>query len=128
MRPEDVVRPEILALKAYHIPNSEGMVKLDAMENPYPLPEKLRRELAEVLARVDLNRYPDPSGGQLRELLARKMGVPPGMELILGNGSDELIQMITLALARPGASMMYPSPTFVMYGMNCTFSGMKAVP
>ena len=128
MKPEDLVRPEILALKAYPVPNAEGMVKLDAMENPYTLPEPLRRELAQVLSQVDLNRYPDPSGHKLRELLARKMNVPAGMELLLGNGSDELIQMITLALARPGTSMMYPSPTFVMYGMNCAFSGMKAVP
>jgi histidinol-phosphate aminotransferase len=128
VKPADLVRPEILALKAYHVPNAEGMVKLDAMENPYPLPEKLRRELAEVLSRVELNRYPDPGARKLRELLARKMDVPQGMELILGNGSDELIQMITLALSRPGTSMMYPSPSFVMYGMNCAFSGMKAVP
>jgi len=128
VKPEDLVRPEILALKAYPVPNAEGMVKLDAMENPYTLPEPLRRELAQVLSQVDLNRYPDPSGHKLRELLARKMNVPAGMELLLGNGSDELIQMITLALARPGTSMMYPSPTFVMYGMNCAFSGMKAVP
>ena len=108
MRPEDVVRPEILALKAYHIPNSEGMVKLDAMENPYTLPEKLRRELAEVLARVDLNRYPEPSPRKLRELIARKMNVPQGMEILLGNGSDELLQVVTLALARPGATVMFP--------------------
>jgi histidinol-phosphate aminotransferase len=128
VRPEDLVRPEILALKAYQVPNAHGMVKLDAMENPYTLPEPLRRELAQVLSRVDLNRYPDPSGGRLRELLAKKMKVPAGMDLLLGNGSDELIQMITLALARPGTTMMYPSPTFVMYGMNSTFSGMKAVP
>jgi histidinol-phosphate aminotransferase len=127
MRPEDLVRPEILALKAYHVPNAQGMVKLDAMENPYPLPEGLRRELAQALARVELNRYPDPSGRKLRDLLSQKMAVPQGMELILGNGSDELIQMITLSLARAGTTMMYPSPAFVMYGMNCAFSGMKAV-
>ena len=53
MKPEDLVRPEILALKAYPVPSAEGMVKLDAMENPYTLPEALRRELAEVLARVE---------------------------------------------------------------------------
>jgi histidinol-phosphate aminotransferase len=128
MRPEDVVRPEILELKAYHIPNSEGMVKLDAMENPYPLPEKLRRELAEVLARVDLNRYPEPSPRKLRELIARKMNVPQGMEIMLGNGSDELLQLVTLALARPGAAVMYPAPAFFMYSMYATFCGLKAVP
>ena len=128
MKPQDLVRPEILALAAYHVAPSEGMVKLDAMENPYPLPPALRRELGEVLARVDLNRYPDPSAPKLRELLARKMAVPAGMELLLGNGSDDLIQVLSLALARRGAAVMFPAPTFVMYSMNAVFSGMRAVP
>ncbi|HSA88771.1 MAG TPA: histidinol-phosphate transaminase [Burkholderiales bacterium] len=127
MTPEALVRPEILALKAYHVARAEGMVKLDAMENPYPLPEATRRELAEVLSRVDLNRYPDPAAPKLRALIARKMGVPPGMEVLLGNGSDELIQIVTLSLAKPGALMMYPGPTFVMYAMNATYFGMRAV-
>jgi histidinol-phosphate aminotransferase len=128
MKPEDLVRPEILALKAYPVPSSEGMVKLDAMENPYSLPEALRRELALALARVDVNRYPTPSPQKLREAIARRMSVPAGMEILLGNGSDELIQMLITALARPGAALMYPSPTFVMYSMGATFSGMRAVP
>ena len=128
MKPQDLVRPEILALKAYHVAPADGMVKLDAMENPYPLPEKVRRELAEALSRVDLNRYPDPAAPQLRALIAKKMGVPAGMEVLLGNGSDDLIQIVTLALAKPGAVMMYPGPTFVMYAMNATYFGMRAVP
>ena len=127
MKPQDLVRPEILALKAYQVADAEGMVKLDAMENPYPLPEAMRRELANVLARTDLNRYPEPTGRKLRELIATKMQVPAGMELLLGNGSDDLIQIITLALAKPGAVMMYPGPTFVMYAMNATFFGMRGV-
>ena len=127
MKPQDLVRPEILALKAYHVPEAKGMVKLDAMENPYPLPEKLRRELAETLSRIDLNRYPDPTGEKLRELIARRMKVPAGMSVILGNGSDELLQIVTVALARPGATMMFPAPTFVMYAMYAAFTGMKAV-
>jgi histidinol-phosphate aminotransferase len=128
MTPEKLVRPEILELKAYHVPESQGMVKLDAMENPYALPPALRKELAEALSRVDLNRYPDPGARKLREALARRMDVPQGMELLLGNGSDDLIQIVTLALARDGAVMMYPAPTFVMYSMNAAFSGMKPVP
>jgi histidinol-phosphate aminotransferase len=128
VKPEDLVRPEILALKAYHVAAAEGMVKLDAMENPYPLPPELRRELAERLSRVELNRYPEPTGRRLREALARTMQVPAGMELLLGNGSDDLLQMLALALSRPGAVMMYPAPTFVMYEMNARFTGMKAVP
>jgi histidinol-phosphate aminotransferase len=128
VRPEDLVRAEILALKAYPVPSSDGMVKLDAMENPYTLPEDLRRELAAALARVDVNRYPAPSPQKLRDAIARRMSVPAGMEVLLGNGSDELIQMLITALARPGAAMMYPSPTFVMYSIGATFSGMRAVP
>jgi len=127
MKPEDLVRPEILALKAYPVPSSDGMVKLDAMENPYSLPDGLRRELAAALARVEVNRYPTPSPQKLRDAIARRMNVPAGMEVLLGNGSDELIQMLITALARSGAAMMYPSPTFVMYSMGATFSGMRAV-
>ena len=127
MTPDKLVRPEILALKAYPVADAGGMVKLDAMENPYPLPPAMRRELAEALSRVELNRYPEPTGRKLRALIARKMDVPAGMELLLGNGSDDLIQMVSLALARSGAVMMYPAPTFVMYGMNATLTGMKAV-
>lgn len=128
MKPEDLVRPEILALTAYAVAPAAGMVKLDAMENPHRLPAEMRRELAERLAAVELNRYPEPNSPRLRELIVRKLGVPAGMDLLLGNGSDDLIQIIALALARPGAVMMYPAPTFVMYSMNATFSGMRAVP
>ena len=127
MKPQDLVRPEILALKAYHVPEAKGMVKLDAMENPYPLPEKIRRELAEALSRVDLNRYPDPTGEKLRALIALRMKVPAGMSVMLGNGSDELLQIVTMALARPGATILYPAPTFVMYSMYAALTGMKAV-
>lgn len=128
MKPEDLVRPEILALTAYAVAPAAGMVKLDAMENPHRLPAEMQRELAERLAAVELNRYPEPNSPRLRELIVRKLGVPAGMDLLLGNGSDDLIQIIALALARPGAVMMYPAPTFVMYSMNATFSGMRAVP
>jgi histidinol-phosphate aminotransferase len=128
MTPDKMVRPEILAMAAYHVPEARGMVKLDAMENPYTLPAELRRGLAERLAQVDLNRYPEPNPRALRERIARAMRVPAGMDVLLGNGSDDLIQIITLALARPGAAMMFPSPTFVMYAVNATLTGMRAVP
>ena len=114
-------------MTAYHVPEARGMVKLDAMENPYALPPGLRRRLAERLAELDLNRYPDPRSERLRELIARRMNVPEGMSIVLGNGSDELLQIVTMALARPGASMLYPTPTFVMYSMYAGLTGMKAV-
>ena len=127
MKPQDLIRPEILAMSAYAVPHAAGMVKLDAMENPYSLPPALRRELAERLAAVELNRYPEPNPARLRQLITKKMCVPAGMEILLGNGSDDLIQILTLALSRPGAALMYPSPTFVMYSMNAAFTGMRAI-
>jgi len=125
--PDQLIRPEILAIKAYHVAEAAGMVKLDAMENPYRLPAEMRAELASVLAEAEVNRYPEPTGRKLRELLAARMNVPAGMELLLGNGSDDLIQIVTMALARPGAVVMYPDPTFVMYKMNAVLAGMKPV-
>lgn len=127
MTPEKLVRPEVLAMSAYQVAEAAGMVKLDAMENPYRLPEALRRELAERLAAVELNRYPEPNPRALCELIKRKMQVPAGMEVLLGNGSDDLIQIMTLALARPGATLMYPAPTFVMYAVNASLCGMQAI-
>lgn len=128
MTPDKLVRPEVLAMSAYHVADAAGMVKLDAMENPYRLPEPVARELAHVLAGVRLNRYPEPNAPRLCELIRRKMNVPAGMEILLGNGSDELIQLLAIALARPGATLMYPAPTFVVYSMSATFTGMRAVP
>ncbi|HEV8095468.1 MAG TPA: histidinol-phosphate transaminase [Burkholderiales bacterium] len=127
MKPADLVRPEILALSAYHVADAEGMVKLDAMENPYRLPEHLARELAARLARVEINRYPNPAAPRLRARLAEAMQIPAGCEIVLGNGSDDLIQIITFTLARPGAVMLTPEPTFVVYRMNANLAGMRFV-
>lgn len=127
MTPDRLVRPEVFGMSAYHVADAAGMVKLDAMENPYALPESLQRELAQVLSRVALNRYPEPNLPKLCELIRRKMSVPAGMEILLGNGSDELIQLLAIALARDGATMMYPAPTFVVYSMSATFMRMRAV-
>src|SRR5258706_450861 len=106
MKPADLVRPEILALSAYPVADAEGMVKLDAMENPYRLPEPLARELASRLACVEINRYPNPAAPALRARLAEAMQIPAGCEVVLGNGSDDLIQIVTFTLARPGAVML----------------------
>jgi histidinol-phosphate aminotransferase len=126
-KPEDIIRDEIRALTAYHVPDPGGMVKLDAMENPYRLPPELCRALAESLAGAALNRYPDPGARELKTRLRTAMQIPSAMELVLGNGSDELIQMLALAVARPGALMLGFEPSFVMFRMIATFAGMRYV-
>lgn len=125
--PEGLIRPEVLAMAAYHVADARGMVKLDAMENPYGLPESLRTEIARLAAEAPLNRYPDPGGAELKRRLQAVMAVPEGMALMLGNGSDEIIQVLTLALARPGAVVMSVEPSFVMYRMLAVAAGLQYV-
>lgn len=120
--PEEVIRDEIRALKAYPVPDATGMVKLDAMENPYPLPPELRGRIARLVEQAALNRYPDPSAPALKARLRAAFGVPDGMELLLGNGSDELIQTLALAARKPG-TVLGVEPSFVMYRMIATFAG-----
>ena len=122
-----LVRPEIHALEAYAVARAEGMVKLDAMENPHLLPDAERAVLASALAQVPINRYPDGGAGAVRSALRRAFGIPASLELMVGNGSDELIQIVTATLARPGAAMLAPEPSFVMYRLNAIYAGMRFV-
>lgn len=124
---ENIVRPEIRALSAYHVPDSAGLVKLDAMENPYTLPEALRTQLGQRLADVALNRYPVPSYAALKAAICARLGVPKGHDVVLGNGSDELIAMLSTLCAKPGAKVLAPMPGFVMYAMSARFAGMEFV-
>ncbi len=120
-----LIRPEIRALTAYHVPDARGLIKLDAMENPYSWPQDVRGQWLEVVRQVDLNRYPDPLARGVKARLREALSVPPEMELLLGNGSDELIQIICLALTTPSATVLAPVPTFVMYQMIAIFTGMR---
>lgn len=110
-----VIRDDIRAMSAYPVANAEGLVKMDLMENPYALPLELRGELARRLAALEVNRYPAPRAQSLRTTLRRAFDIPTCAELILGNGSDELINLVALACSRPGATLLTVVPSFVMY-------------
>lgn len=122
---EHWVRPEIRALSAYHVPDPGACIKLDAMENPYRWPDELVSAWLERLRDAPLNRYPDPSARRLQERLRVAMQVPQDMAVLLGNGSDELIQMIVQTVAAPGRVILAPEPTFVMYRMIAQVLGLK---
>lgn len=124
---ENLIRSDVRAMSAYHVPSSAGFIKLDAMENPYALPESLRAELGRRLANVAMNRYPVPSYTELKAKLSGKLGVPAGFDVVLGNGSDELISIISIACAKPGAKVLAPVPGFVMYAVSAKFAGMEFV-
>lgn len=121
------VRAPIRALAAYHVPDAAGFIKLDAMENPYTWPPQMVEAWSRLLREVPLNRYPDPAAQELKQQLQLNMQVPAGCELLLGNGSDELIQMILMAVSGPDRVVLAPEPGFVMYRMIATFLNMPYV-
>ena len=125
--PEKVIRDEIRALTAYHVQSAEGLVKLDAMENPYRLPKGLRREIGEVVANAEINRYPDPAAPALMQRLRDVMGIGPEYDVLLGNGSDEIIHIIIQSVARPGAVVLAPRPCFFMFSHYAQFAALRYV-
>lgn len=126
----NTIRADVRAGTTYQVPDASGYIKLDAMENPYPLPEPLRAELGARLADVALNRYPVASYSSLKQRICANMGVPAGYDVLLGNGSDELISIMATAIAHqergPGARravVMAPTPAFVMFSRSAQFAG-----
>ncbi len=122
------IRADVRAMRAYAVAKAEGMIKLDAMENPYRLPEAVRAKLAAALAEVPVNRYPDGGADALKAALAERLALPKGAALVLGNGSDELLQIITTAIAAPGAAVLAPEPTFEMYRIYAQLAQVRYVP
>ncbi len=127
MRPTGVFRQDVQSMHAYAIQDSAGMVKLDAMENPHPLPPALQAELGRRLGALALNRYPGERVADLRQALAVHARMPEGFDLMLGNGSDELISLIAMACDVPGAAILAPVPGFVMYAMSAQLQGLKFI-
>jgi histidinol-phosphate aminotransferase len=121
------LRHDVQSMHAYAVQPSAGLVKLDAMENPYRLPEALQRELGARLGRVAINRYPGRSSADVIEALSRHVDLPSGCKLMLGNGSDELISLLAMACDVPGATILAPLPGFVMYEMSARLQGLAFV-
>ncbi|MFP5467844.1 MAG: histidinol-phosphate transaminase [Gammaproteobacteria bacterium] len=124
VNPLQNIRQDIQSMHAYAIQDSTGMVKLDAMENPFSLPVDLQVALGERLGAVAINRYPGARIEDLKEALARHVDLPEGCALMIGNGSDELISLLAMACDVPGASILAPLPGFVMYAMSAQLQGL----
>jgi len=125
-----LLRPELAELTAYApAPIPPGAIRLDANESPWALSAEARGALAEALARVALHRYPDVRATALREAIAAGEGVHPDT-LVLGCGSDEVIALVLNALSAPRAgaahaTVLFPTPTFVMYRHTALSLGMR---
>lgn len=121
---ENVIRPEVRALQAYRVEKTPCLAKLDANESPFSLPRGLQAELLASLASVPFHRYPDPDAERLRETIASGLHVSPS-RVMVGNGSDELIQVLLFALGEPGATVLSPIPTFSMYELTSRALGLR---
>ena len=121
------IRADVRSMHAYPVQDATGLLKLDAMENPYGLPPALQGELGARLGALALNRYPGARGEDLKRALADYARMPAGFSLMLGNGSDELISLLTVACDQPGASILAPVPGFVMYAICAQLQGVNFV-
>jgi len=119
----NLVRPAVRGLAAYHIDETSVRVKLDAMENPFVLPEGIRKEIGKAAQQALINRYPDPSAKKLKQAIARYWNMDRS-QMLLGNGSDELIQAIVLAFGGP---VLVPAPSFAMYEITGRALSQKVV-
>ena len=128
----ELVRDALQSSPPYQVPHPDGItIKLDANELPLPLPPELAAELARELAAVELNRYPDPDQRDLRAEIAGSLGLAPDA-IILGNGSDEIIQLLVSCFARPRtgrarAVVAYPVPTFAVFRGAAIAAGCETV-
>jgi histidinol-phosphate aminotransferase len=121
------IRQDVQSMHAYAIQHSVGMVKLDAMENPFALPADLQTKLGERLGAVAINRYPGARIDDLKNALKRYVNLPNGFGLMLGNGSDELISLLAMACDVPNAKILAPEPGFVMYAMSAQLQGLQYI-
>ena len=125
------IRDDIKSMSAYRIADlPEGFIKLDAMESPYHpfarFPE-LSNEWLRLIAQAQIHLYPNPAASGLQETLRKAFDIPESAAIALGNGSDELIQFMTLLVAQSGATMLAVEPSFVMYRHNAELYGMNYV-
>ncbi|MBP6345166.1 histidinol-phosphate transaminase [Neisseriaceae bacterium CLB008] len=124
----DYVRPEIRAMQAYQVATvDDDFIKLDAMESPYAYVDEMQEELGKQLSQAPINLYPEPNGGGLVDDLRAAFEIPPDAGVILGNGSDELIDIVTKALSKEGATLMALEPSFVMYALSAKLHRMRYV-
>ena len=124
---EGLIRPEIRDMSSYHVAESKQMIKLDAMENPYRLPQNIRKKLGDAISELALNRYPDPAATRLLAIIRDHFSVPDSLDLLLGNGSDELIMMLMQTFSGKNRAIMAPSPSFVMYKIMALTTGYEFI-
>jgi histidinol-phosphate aminotransferase len=106
-------------------PRDGGFIKLNTNENPYPPSPRVAEAIAGALGER-LRLYPDPVGAAFRKVAAELHGVEPGM-ILAGNGSDDLLTILTRAFVGPGDVMAYPTPSYILYRTLAEIQGARSV-
>ena len=102
----------------------KSIIKLASNENPRGMPASARRAIAEAMA--DLGRYPDSNGFALKSALSVKLNVPADW-ITLGNGSNDILEMVAAALLAPGRSCVYSQHSFAVYALATQARGARAL-
>jgi len=100
------------------------IVKLASNENPLGMPESARRAM--IAAAADLGRYPDANGFELKQALSARLGVPQDW-LTLGNGSNDILELVAHAMLQPGLSAVYSQYSFAVYELATQQTGARAI-
>ncbi len=111
------IKPSVQNLDAYSVkskPISPGLIKLNQNENPFDVPDELKRELAEEFFHQPWNRYPDVFPVQLTDSLSQYLNVPVE-SIIAANGSNELMYTVLMSIVAKGTKVLIPTPTFFLY-------------
>lgn len=123
---QSLVSKEVASLTPYSPDIVDVPMKLDAMEMPYLLSDNLRGKVMAAFDKLEINRYPDPDIKRVKEGLSRLTGISVD-RMIVGNGSDELIQLIFMACGGGGGKVLFPVPTFGMYKIVAIPLGMTGI-
>jgi len=120
------VKPAVRALRAYTLAARPAPVKINQNENPYDLPDELKRKVVERALLRPWSRYPDFDPRELVEALAHAAGWRAD-GVLAGNGSNELIEALLLVTVSPGTRIVIPEPTFTLYALLAGILGGEVV-
>ncbi len=121
-----MISKRVRDLAPYKTETTGARVRLSSNELSLQLPEEVKKQIGEKVSQIPFNRYPDPEAKKLKEVIAYRFGVSPE-NVVLGNGSDELIYYLSIAVGEPNSSVFYPIPTFSMYGISAQVFGREMV-
>jgi len=122
-----LIKPEVLALEGYSVAVPPHTIKLNQNESPYDLPDAIKEAFLERLRSSTWSRYPSQVPEELHAELRKALKLPPGIDILVGNGSNELIQALLMATVERGTDVVVPVPTFALYRLIATVLGATVV-